>query len=98
MEATKIFTKIKELGHNISDREELRKFCNLKLGQVCSCFQQICVLRIYINMIECINSMLFVYNRFWSTCLVEYLTTMVPFYWIVFLMVYQKVIARLKLR
>lgn len=45
MEATKIFTKIKELGHNISDREELRKFCNLKLGQVCSCFQQICVLR-----------------------------------------------------
>ncbi|CAH2106627.1 unnamed protein product [Euphydryas editha] len=34
MEANKVFTKIKELGHNISDREELYKLCKMKLEQV----------------------------------------------------------------
>ncbi|CAB3223841.1 unnamed protein product [Arctia plantaginis] len=34
MDQSKVFTKIKELGHVHSKREELREFCNLKFDQI----------------------------------------------------------------
>lgn len=34
MEASKVFAKIKELGHVPGKREELRDYCQLKIDQV----------------------------------------------------------------